>query len=261
MRQFLFLISLISILVSCQQPASAPENENDLKPERTNFSESPQPKEVNSVPLVQHPLDLETYDSLKLHIRQRRIEFTHRYESAKSDSTRAAVEEKAAQYLLDILSNEVFPAWFGTTWAFEGYTNTPRQGKVACGYFVSTTLKHADFKLNRYKLAQAYSHRIAEVLGDRLQRFQDMKKMLDYISEHPNDLYVVGLDNHVGFIEKHDSAVYFTHSSYWNPVEVIRQDAFSAPLLESSHVYVLSHVLTNRSLMQKWIKGEGIPNP
>lgn len=263
MRHFYFFLALISISISCQQPASAPVSENDLKPvERATISESPQPREVDSLPLVQQPsLYLESYDSLKIVIRQRRIEFTQRYTLAKSDSARAAIESKAATYLLEILSTSIFPTWFGTTWAFEGYSNIPHQGEIACGYFVSTTLKHADFKLNRYKLAQAYSHRIAEVLGDRLQEFRALEKVLHYVREQPDDLYVIGLDNHVGFIEKHGSEIYFTHSSYWNPVAVVRQNAAEAPLLEASQVYVLSHILSNRSLIQKWIKGETIPNP
>lgn len=261
MRHILLFLLPLTIFISCQQPASAPVSENDLKPERNTISESPQPRDVDSLPLVQHSLYLESYDSLKISIRQRRIEFTQSYNIAKSDSARAAIEAEAAAYLLDILSSSVFPSWLGTTWAFEGYSNIPQQGEIACGYFVSTTLRHADFKLNRYKLAQAYSHRIAEVLGDRLQRFQDMEKMLDYIRQQPDDLFVVGLDNHVGFIEKHGDSIYFTHSSYWNPVEVTRQIAQDAPLLAASQVYVLSHVLSNKGLMQKWIKGENIPNP
>lgn len=261
MCQRYFLLALLSISICCQQPASAPASENDLKPERATFSESPQPGEVDSLPIAQHSSFLESYDSLKVRIRQHRIGFTQRYTVARSDSARAAIEAEAAAYLLEILSDSVFPAWFGTSWAFEGYSNVPRQGEIACGYFVSTTLKHADFKLNRYKLAQAYSHRIAEVLGDRLQTFRDLDKMLAYIRKQADDLFVVGLDNHVGFIEKHGEKLFFTHSSYWKPVEVIRQDAAEAPLLKATEVYVLSHVLSNSSLIRKWIKGEQIPNP
>ncbi len=262
---FTLFLALTSIIVSCQQPASAPVSENDLKPtfERTTFSESPQPREVDSVPLplVQHSFFLKSYDSLKMDIRRRRIEFAQRYTVAKSDSARTAIVHLSSTFLLETLSDHVFPAWFGTSWAYEGISNVPGEGEIACGYFVSTTLRHADFKLNRYKLAQAYSHRIAEVLGDRLQRFTALEKLLSYVSKQPDDLYVVGLDNHVGFIEKRAGNIFFTHSSYWNPAKVIREEAAGSSILYHSQVYILSHILTNEKLIQQWLKGEQIENP
>lgn len=52
------------------------------------------------------------------------------------------------------LLNRIIPYWQGTTWSFEGHTNTPQQGNIACGYFISTTLKYVGINVNRYKLAQ-----------------------------------------------------------------------------------------------------------
>jgi len=52
------------------------------------------------------------------------------------------------------LLNRIIPCWNGTKWSFEGHTSVPKTGHIACGYFVSTTLKDIGLNLNRYKLAQ-----------------------------------------------------------------------------------------------------------
>ena len=54
----------------------------------------------------------------------------------------------------ELLLNKIIPYWYGTTWSFNGHTSKPNQGEIACGYFVSTTLKDMGLKLNRYCLAQ-----------------------------------------------------------------------------------------------------------
>ncbi|MEO1627640.1 MAG: hypothetical protein AAFV25_20985, partial [Bacteroidota bacterium] len=52
------------------------------------------------------------------------------------------------------LLNKIIPFWEGTKWSFEGHTSKPKSGHIACGYFVSTTLRDAGLRLNRYRLAQ-----------------------------------------------------------------------------------------------------------
>ena len=53
-----------------------------------------------------------------------------------------------------LLLNRIIPYWENTTWSFEGHTSKPTVGEIACGYFVSTTLKDVGLTINRYKLAQ-----------------------------------------------------------------------------------------------------------
>lgn len=62
-------------------------------------------------------------------------------------------------YILDRYLTAIYPAWVGTRWDYNDYTNTPCQDQlIACGYFVSTTLKHIGFNWNRNDLAKMYSH-------------------------------------------------------------------------------------------------------
>ena len=41
------------------------------------------------------------------------------------------------------ITNTIAPAWIGTKWDFNGITEVPQQGKIACGYFVTTVLRDA----------------------------------------------------------------------------------------------------------------------
>jgi hypothetical protein len=53
--------------------------------------------------------------------------------------------------------DSIIPYWFGTKWNFYGTTEVPRNGSIACGYFVTTVLRDAGLRINRIKLAQAAS--------------------------------------------------------------------------------------------------------
>lgn len=79
---------------------------------------------------------------------------------------------------LDTLINHIVHHWHNTTWAFEGYTNTPIQGEIACYYFVSTTLKYFEFNLYRYKMAQQAG--LNEVLSIQARNELKIYRNIDY---------------------------------------------------------------------------------
>ena len=74
--------------------------------------------------------------------------------TAKNNLRAAQSDSVMSSVLFNSMIDSIFPAWMGTNWDFNGTSNVPKQGEIACGYFVSTTLKHVGFNLNRYKLAQ-----------------------------------------------------------------------------------------------------------
>src|SRR6478609_2933662 len=93
-----------------------------------------------------------------------------RYANLQQEITRdrlklsAQSKDSIYRYFQQTLYQKMVPYWLGTTWDFNGYTAIPGQGTVACGYFVSTTLRHMGVNVNRYKLAQQYSHAIVKSL-------------------------------------------------------------------------------------------------
>ncbi len=161
----------------------------------------------------------------------------------------------AKDYIYTQLIDNIFPGWYGTEWDFNGISNVPQKGQIACGYFVSTTLKHIGFNLNRYKLAQQYSSGIVKSLCNNVQyvRNNNTEKLFQYINSKPNQLYVVGLDNHVGFISKESTGIYFIHSSYLDPVAVIKEKAQTAEALIYSNLFVLGHFSENSAVIKSWL--------
>lgn len=157
-------------------------------------------------------------------------------------------------FLFSQLIENVFPRWYGTEWDYNGYSNHPKKGKIACGYFVSTTLKHIGFNLNRFKLAQQYSHSIVNTLCSNVQQIRgDTVRLFNYVSTKPNQLYVVGLDSHVGFLSKEKDGIYFIHSSYLDPVTVVKERATKSEAFLSSNLFVLGHFSENDEIIKSWL--------
>lgn len=161
-----------------------------------------------------------TYNQLLAEISTQKSKLQVSYQGGDSTKQHKSVSASKTYVYTQLIDN-VFPSWYGTEWDYNGISNVPTKGQIACGYFVTTTLKHMGFNLNRYKLAQQYSHSIVNSLCNNVQQIRnnDTTKLFNYINSKPNQLYIVGLDNHVGFISKEKSGIYFIHSSYLEPVQ------------------------------------------
>lgn len=197
---------------------------------------------------------------------------THSYPEAKAKmlQLRNTVRQQLAAGLIDStqagllftdgLLNEIIPHWYGTAWDFNGYTDTPQKGKIACGYFVSTTLLHSGILLDRYKLAQQgpRDEAIALSLHKGFRTFAgfpagDMAKNIN--QELKEGLYFIGLDeSHVGYLLKKEGELYLLHANYTQDAVVTIQ-----PLMHS----VFKHFMTwhvadvtyNRGLLSCWLSG------
>jgi len=198
------------------------------------------------------------YNQLRDSIQRKRMEYVQSYARTDSLYKKDRVLDSTSYFLQNALVKNIFPYWYGTQWDFNGITETPQKGFIACGYFVSTTLKHAGFNLNRYRLAQQYSHSIVKTLCSDLQRFTVLTSMLIFIKDRPDQLYIVGLDNHVGFIYKENSSIYFIHSSFVSPGYVVSEKAEDSSVLTYSNVYILGSLTYNKSILKKWLKNEAI---
>lgn len=190
------------------------------------------------------------YDSLS--DAELQLEYNKQLQLVKANKSKIEDVDSLGSYLHKQLSIEVFPAWYGTKWDYNGYTNTPRNGIIACGYFVSTTLKHVGFNLNRFDLAKMYSSSIVKSLCGSPTTFTDIDNMFAYLLENEDDIYVVGLSSHVGFIEKKGDKIYFIHSNYIGPVAVEKEIAKNSDALNSSEIFVLGNITGNSQLIKKW---------
>lgn len=177
------------------------------------------------------------------------------YDQYDHDPYWESAQSASRAKIMDFLSNDIWPAWYGTPWDYNGYTNTPNDGIIACGYFVSTTLKHCGFNMNRYDVAKSYSKNIVEILTDSSTQviFPDIHSLLEHIEQRPDDIYIVGLSNHVGFLIKENGRIDFVHSNYGFPMMVIREEAYYSEALNWSQEYWLGSLLYSEGTITKWI--------
>jgi hypothetical protein len=144
----------------------------------------------------------------------------------------------------------------GTEWDFNGISNVPGKGMIACGYFVSTTLKHIGFNLNRYKLAQQAASTVIDILCDssKIHSYSMETALKQLTALGNNKLYVLGLDYHVGFIAVESGMVYFIHSDYFNG-KVVKEKAKYSQAFKNTSAYVFGEITNNKELLNKWKNG------
>jgi len=198
----------------------------------------------------------ETYAQMRAKIQAKRDELRMEYGAAKTSAERVRVLGRAKSVMFSELVNRLFPAWYGTTWDFNGTSETPRVGKVACGYFVSTTLRDLGLNLNRFRIAQLYSHDIVKRLSSEPQTHSSVAETLKVITQsRAPSLWVVGLDQHVGFLVRDASQkIHFVHSSYGSPAEVVSELAAESAVLAQSTKFVLGALSDSDEFVVKWLE-------
>lgn len=156
-------------------------------------------------------------------------------------------KQKQQQFFISALTKQLFPFWYGTRWSFYGNTTTPGHGSIACGYFVTTTLSHAGVKLNRIKLAQCASEEMIRSLVQKqnITHFNSLSlhNFINGISKKGKGIYIIGLDNHTGFIYiDSTNEVSFIHASGRFPFCVINEKASESVVLEKSNYKVVGKI-------------------
>ncbi len=203
-----------------------------------------------------------SYSSTIQSIETERERLAAAYKNAPTATERKRVLDGAAENLFPIIDNDLIPPWIGTPWDFNGITQVPGEGKIACGYFVSTVLRDAGFGVQRSRLAQQASELIIKslVASEQIKRFSNipLDQFITTIESWGKGLYVVGLDCHVGFIIHNDRGIHFAHSSYVPPGEVAYEVASRSSILASSRYRVLGKLSGDDKLMLKWLRGEAI---
>lgn len=199
----------------------------------------------------------ETYPELIAQVKKQQTAFKTAYQKADSTS-RDSIIEAAQDYLLTTITTDFFNHWYGTEWDFNGTTRTPGEGKIACGYFITTVLTDAGFKIPRVHWAQQASEYYIQRMTTDIKRYSgaSMEKVITYFKEREDGLYVVGLDSHVGFVYKRGKKLQFVHASYYNPKEGVKSENLdSKNPLSASEYRVIGRVL-DKEMVRKWLLEE-----
>jgi hypothetical protein len=201
------------------------------------------------------------YNETLAQIEAKRFSLAMRFRTA-GPTERTTLIKEARTLVTQSVYNDLFPAWYGTAWDFNGTSETPQQGKIACGYFVSTVLRDAGWKVERVRLAQQASENIILSLTTNpfVKRFRrvPVDKFVAAVEDWGSGIYIVGLDVHVGFIVNTGADVYFIHSSYVDPYKVIKEKAIESSVLASSNYRVLGNILADDGFITNWLEGKAI---
>lgn len=256
-----YLYMSIVFCVACNAPAQTGNEsthpiQDTIVVDSNNVFQSPILKKTIPDSADEHFLTI--YAELRSSIQTTRLKLYQKYLTSTTETQQRAVLDSCQLFLQEALVNNVFPFWYGTAWDFNGISNEPQHGQIACGYFVSTTLKHCGFNLNRYKIAQQYSHSIVKTLCTDVQRLTSFEQLISYISLQPNQLYVIGLDNHVGFISMSNGKITFIHSTFVDEAVVITEIAKESLVLKNSNLYILGNLSGNDALLLSWLSKDPI---
>lgn len=163
-------------------------------------------------------------------------------------------EKERTTLLYSYAKDTIFPAWMGTPWDFNGTTEIPRTGQIACGYFVTTVIRDLGFKIDRIKMAQQVSSAIIKKYCTDVKHYAEMDKMIADCSKKTNSLFIVGLDFHTGFLLNENGTLYFVHASYGNPRCVVKEKADESAVLASSKTFMTGDFLNESIIHQYWGK-------
>ncbi len=207
----------------------------------------------------QVPRGAAAYKTLCAEIAEGRETFQRAYRSADLKAKQRIVE-RSREWVFHSLTEAIFPAWYGTRWAYDGTTETPRMGRIACGYFVATTLRDAGFLLPRTTLAQQPAETIIRNLTgpEQIKRFrsQPLRTLRAEMERMGRGVYVIGLDTHVGFIVHDGQETRFVHSSsHPKKPEVVSEPLDENCSVAFSEYRVLGKILDD-AMIEKWIEGE-----
>ncbi|MBS1511478.1 MAG: hypothetical protein JST86_11595 [Bacteroidetes bacterium] len=206
-------------------------------------------KKNNTVQQDTHAAVSRNYDSCKNAVLLLKQQYKNKW-------LRLTVAEKQ-KIFTNAVTGTIIPCWMGTPWSFNGTTETPPQGSIACGYFVTTVLRDAGVPLARIKLAQCPSEQMIKTLVQPryITHFSNssMPVFMAAVRQQGYGMYIVGLDNHTGFIYNNGQHIYFIHASYIGERKVTKELAAESSILYYSKYKVLGKISGDEQVLQKWI--------
>ncbi len=253
MRFLLGFFLCLSLFNSCDIIQSKSTLDENGKVENNIPS---QPAYVNKIIPINDSLQFQqSYEELLQQIKKDKVELL------KGVHQNRISMDSVEHYFLSMMRDSVFKYWYGTPWEFNGHTDEPRRGEVACGYFISTPLKHTGLNVNRFKLAQQGAANIMKsvCIGSTPFRTTSKDKLKAHLDQQaPEGLYIIGLSFHVGYILRERGKNYVVHSSYFSPTKVCKEHFDTSQALLTSEDFYLGKLSMNHQFLKKWLMGERV---
>lgn len=201
-----------------------------------------------------------TYTAICDRLEAKRKSLATELKSATTKDAKAKIYERARQLLITTLSDSMFVCWYGTQWDFNGITTTPREGKIACGYFVTTLVQDAGFDIQRAALAQCASQSMINTLCPaadvKVITGGQVAKVKEHILSKDDGIFLLGLDTHTGFAVKKGNDIRVVHSNYNIGTDGVMSEPFDgATVINYNNYFVIGDFLNSDSTLEKWING------
>jgi hypothetical protein len=205
---------------------------------------------------ITNSTDSLSYNDVKTIIKETRQFFKKKYPTPNKLETDSAKEE-ITRFWVSMISGDLFYQWKGTPWDFNGTTTVPRQGNIACGYFVTSILSDMGVQLNRRKLATCASSEMMRKLvpGRPLINLSSLSynTFCDSIRKYDAGVFIIGLDYHTGIIVVDTTAAWFIHSYYSGNIGVIKEVIELSPSLKSSKTKWLVPLTADKGFIRRWM--------
>lgn len=198
------------------------------------------------------------YLELQSSIQDSQTRLTKQYKNSGDKKEKEVLMLLASDSLIEYM-DEAFSYWYGTSWAFNGTSQIPGEGSVACGYFVTTVLRDVGFNVKRRAWAQLASESLIRKLIDKKHIRVFVKTELDdfltAIEAMGDGMYIVGLDTHIGFLLCTNGYVYFIHSSQRGIAGVRKESAYRSKTLKKSKYRVVGKLSADtKKALKNWLK-------
>ncbi len=228
-------------------------------------SKVPVNKIVDELPIVDFrytsyrpAITAQNYDSSIREIDQHRRTLAKSLQRANKTTDINQIFEDAEHLFTNALTEHLLPKWYGTLWDFYGQSQKPHEGFIACGYLVSTNLKHVGININRYTMAQQWPISMVQslVAEKDIRHVFSRSRSIETLEQLGHGFYIVGLDKHVGFIRYDETGMFFVHSNYTGNQSVVAEPIRSSLAYTQTENYYLAKLSDNRDFLTKWLKGK-----
>lgn len=112
--------------------------------------------------------------------------------------------------------------------------------------------------INRVKMAQCASEEMIRSLTSKENIHHisnvSLAKFEEKLVSYGNGLYIIGLDNHTGFIFIDGDAHYFIHSTGWFPFKVVKDVIGESSVLSKSNYRVVGKISDDKAFLKRWVE-------
>jgi hypothetical protein len=184
------------------------------------------------------------------------------YEEFKQDikTKKPALKKKplseTKSFLFKLISHHMPEYWKGTEWNFNGTSRKPGQGSIACGYFVTTILDDIGIPIERVAMAQKAASEVINAFTTNIKTFYSVDALKKHVLAAPdNEVYIVGLDYHIGFLVRDKNKIHFIHSNSFNRKGADKENAELSDTLAISSLFMIGSLSGNDALLKRWLEG------